>query len=136
MALVTCPCGSRFEAIRSNARYCSEKCRKRGSRAGLKVARPTPLPVRATAPEPEVEVGSVVAATITDLGPALGTPAGLAAVKLAQLIDASTIMQGASVAAWTREMRAAIADAKGASAPAAKSRLQVAREARDAKRLG
>jgi hypothetical protein len=56
----------------------------------------------------------VTGAVIADLSAAnaLHSPAGLAAVRLAQLIDAATLMQGSSSAAWVREMRAALAEAK------------------------
>ena len=65
-------------------------------------------------------LGSVTVAVIAELSEAnaLGSPAGLAAVKLAQLIDSATLMQGTSVAAWTREMRAALDAAKGTAEPA------------------
>lgn len=117
MSQVTCPCGQRFDATSPRARYCSATCRKRGSRAGLRVA-PVSSPAAAAPPldeaPPVAEVGSVVAATIADLSDAgaLGTPAGLAAVKLAQLVDGAGSLAGSSVAAWVREMRAALAEAK------------------------
>lgn len=112
VASVVCPCGTTFEAQSKRATYCSATCRKRGSRAGLRLAQPTALPsAQVEAPE----VGSVVVSVITDLGAAVNTPAGLAAVKLAQLVDGATLMQGSSVAAWVREMRAAIAEAKQAA---------------------
>lgn len=130
--LITCPCGARFEAVNGNARYCSATCRKRGSRAGLRLAKPATI---AVLPEPSVEVGSVVAATIADLqeSSALDTPAGLAAVKLAQLIDGATLMQGSSVAAWVREMRAAIAEAKQAPPVEERNPLAEMKRRRDAR---
>lgn len=114
MAQLTCPCGTRFEAESPRARYCSGKCRKRGSRAGMKVAQNVrQMPRREPAPAPE-EIGSVVGAVIAELNEAnaLQTAAGLAAVKLAQLIDGASDFGSTSAAAWTREMRAALADAK------------------------
>ena len=117
MAQVTCPCGARFEAKSPRAVYCSDRCKKRGYRAGLKSSRTTdPTP----APPPEVaELGSVTGAVIAELAEAnaLGSAAGLTAVKLAGLIDAASPMVGQSVAGWAREMRAALDAAKG-SAPA------------------
>lgn len=61
----------------------------------------------------ELERSSVTAAVIAELDEAnaLGSASGLAAVKLAQLIDSATLMQGASVAAWTKELRASIEQA-------------------------
>ena len=117
MAAVTCPCGNRFEASSPRAVYCSPRCRKRGSRAGVVVVASKPAP--APLPDMPTEVPSVVGAVIADLSAAnaLHTPAGLAAVKLAQLIDGATLVNGSSPAAWAREMRAALADAKS-DAPA------------------
>lgn len=71
------------------------------------------------APPEVAELGSVTGAVIAELAEAnaLGSAAGLTAVKLAQLIDAATPMVGTSLAGWTREMRAALDAAKG-SAPA------------------
>lgn len=113
MNTVTCPCGARFEARSPRAVYCSPRCRKRGNRAGVTAA---PIrPKAATQPPADVaEVPSVTGAVIADLAAAnaLQSPAGLAAVRLAQLIDAATLMSGSSVAAWVREMRAALDDAK------------------------
>lgn len=117
---VTCPCGTRFEAKSPRATYCSATCRKRGSRAGVRVERPVRSLPAAPAPVPDdVDIPSVTGAVIADLSEAnaLKSPAGLAAVRLAQLIDAASPMQGSSVAAWTKEMRASLADAK-AVAPA------------------
>jgi hypothetical protein len=111
---VTCPCGSRFEARSPRAVYCSAKCRKRGNRAGVSAV-PTRSPKVAPLPVPDqAEVPSVTGAVIADLAAAnaLGSPAGLAAVRLAQLIDSVTPMAGSSAAAWVREMRAALDDAK------------------------
>ena len=120
MADVTCPCGARFDAASPRAVYCSAKCRKRGSRAGLVAVRPAPvstMPAPPTPPVPAADgsgLGSVVAAVVAELrdANALTSAEGLAAVKLAELIDYATPMQGSSVAAWTREMRAALASAK------------------------
>lgn len=118
MASVTCPCGTRFEASSPRAVYCSPRCRKRGSRAGV-LAVPTKAVTAPPPTVPEVEVPSVTGAVIADLAACnvLDSPAGLAAVRLAQLIDAATLMSGSSCAAWVREMRSALADAKS-DAPA------------------
>lgn len=116
MRRVTCPCGAKFEARSTRAVYCSQACRKRGSRAGVSVSRSTTAAVPSPAAEAAVEAAgelertSVTAAVIAELDEAnaLGSASGLAAVKLAQLIDSATLMQGASVAAWTKELRALI----------------------------
>lgn len=118
MATVTCPCGTRFEAASTRARYCSAKCRKRGSRAGLVVAaRPADQPAPAPVEPVDGEIPSVVGATIRELSEAraLSTASGLAAVQLARLIDAATPMMGSSVAAWSRELRACLVEAKQAA---------------------
>lgn len=117
----TCPCGTRFESQSPRAVYCSPTCRKRASRAGVVVmpnvkSRPESPPMVA----PEVEVPTVTGAVIAELGKAnaMGSPAGLAAVKLAQLIDSASLASGPAVSGWTREMRAALAEAKGVAEPA------------------
>jgi hypothetical protein len=65
-------------------------------------------------PPVDADVPSLVGSVISDLAAAgaLGSPAGLAAVKLAQLIDGSTLVNGSAPAAWVREMRSALAEAK------------------------
>lgn len=123
MRTVTCPCGTQFEASSPRATYCSPTCRKRGSRAGVVATqrpaklRPTPVQTPAPTEDPVVEVPTVTGAVIADLAEsnALQSPAGLAAVRLAQLIDSATLMAGSSAAAWVREMRAALAEAKSAA---------------------
>ena len=121
MRSVLCPCGTRFEASSPRATYCSARCRKRASTAGMRLAKPSRRDEAPAAPMPAVpDLGSVTAAAIAELSEAnaLGSPAGLAAVKLAQLIDQATPMVGASVAGWSREMRAALDAAKGTAEPA------------------
>ena len=122
MATVTCPCGKRFEASSPRAVYCSPRCRKRGSRAGVAVV--APAAKAAAAPRPDPDPGEAIA-TVTgaviaelDAANALKSAAGLAAVRLAQMIDSATLMAGSSVAAWTREMRASLAEAKQSAEPA------------------
>lgn len=122
MRTLTCPCGAQFEAASPRAVYCSPRCRKRASDAGIRLvpkAKPAAAPPAAAPPAAVEDVPSVTGSVIAELGAAgaLSSPAGLAAVRLAQLIDSATLMQGSSVAAWSREMRAALADAK-AAAPA------------------
>jgi hypothetical protein len=65
-------------------------------------------------PPVDADVPSLVGSVIADLSAAgaLGSPAGLAAVKLAQLVDGSTQVNGSAPATWVREMRAALAEAK------------------------
>lgn len=79
-------------------------------------------PAAAPPPQPALvqddeAVPSVVRATIAELADAgaLSCAAGLAAVQLARLIDSATPMMGSSVAAWTRELRACLAEAKQAA---------------------
>ena len=120
MRSVTCPCGTQFEPGNGKAKYCSGACRKRASRAGIR-AKVKPAEKRTPTPAPlDAEVPTVVGAVIADLAAAnaLATPSGLAAVKLAQLIDGATLHSGSSPAAWVREMRSAVAEAKS-GAPAA-----------------
>jgi hypothetical protein len=74
----------------------------------------TTRPVVVPPPPVDADVPSLVGSVISDLAAAgaLGSPAGLAAVKLAQLIDGSTLVNGSAPAAWVREMRSALAEAK------------------------
>lgn len=136
--VVTCPCGARFEASSPRAVYCSPRCRKRGSRAGVAAVpqkrTPHPAPEPPDLPDSVQSVTGSVVAELTAAN-ALGSAAGLAAVKLAQLIDSATLMQGAAVAAWTREMRAALVEAK-AGAPAAEADPLDELERRRAERRG
>ena len=122
MAQVTCPCGTRFEAKSARAVYCSDRCKKRGYRAGLKAAPVAVTPAVLPTVTPDADVPSVTGAAIAELrdANALGSAAGLAAVRLAQLIDSASAMSGAAVAGWVREMRAALAEAR-ADSPAEES---------------
>lgn len=106
--MVTCPCGARFEAKSRRAAYCSPRCRKRASRAGVP-AQPAPVDRAPTA----VPAGSVARAVAAELDAAnAGTTAlGLAAVRLAELVDEATPEMGTCVASWAREMRATLAEA-------------------------
>jgi len=123
---VTCPaCGDDFEARSPRATYCSPRCRQRASRAGARVRKPAKPAKVASLPPPATdtpEVPSVTGAAIAELAEAnaLHSAAGLAAVRLAQLVDSATLMSASAPAAWVREMRAALAEAKQA-APATES---------------
>lgn len=110
-------CGSSFETKRRNAKYCSDRCRKRAQRVGVNAASDaTSLPPD----EPSSQVNdadSLVSAARAELV-AVGresTAAGRAVLALARRIDSSTMEPGSSLAALIREFRASMAEAvKGA----------------------
>jgi hypothetical protein len=100
-------CGEGFEAKRTNAKYCSDKCRQRGHRRP-----PAPI-VGLPAPGPAPD-GLLTKATRTKLD-ATGradTELGAAALFLAARLDAVGMLEtGAGVAALMKEYRATLADA-------------------------
>lgn len=132
---VECPCGTRFHARSSRARYCSAKCRQRALRAAKQAANPMPKVAKPAkrAPKPRAKVVRAVAKvspTVETVGPvaeavlaellesdAVDSAAGRAALKLALLVDDATMFGGASVAGWVREMRAALAEARAVAPP-------------------
>lgn len=111
-------CGSSFETKRRNAKYCSDRCRKRAQRVGVNAASDAPsLPPD----EPSVHVNdgadSLASAAREELAAAgrESTATGRAVLALARRIDSSTMEPGSSLAALVREFRASMAEAvKGA----------------------
>lgn len=105
-------CPTEFEAKRSAAKYCSERCKKRAQRrpGGTKAAK-----VLAISAEPpsETPLGGTAAATAAELERAgrLETALGQAALALAYRIDAGVGETGSSLAALVREHRATLAEA-------------------------
>ena len=114
-------CDGPFEAKHARATYCSDRCRKRASRAG---GRPRGVGAGKAAAEPstasEPVVGDVAEATQRELAAVgrLDTALGRAAMLAARRLDASsTADTGASVAALLREHRAALAGALSVADP-------------------
>jgi len=142
--LITCAtCSSDFDARSSRARFCSSKCRTqahyRRTKLGIPEAlnpAPTPkAPAKGRKPTPDDSPIGTLGAVITELNDAgrLNTSAGQAAVALASRIDAGA-ESSSGLAALTREMRAAMAEATAnvAQAGDALDELRAKREARRA----
>lgn len=121
-------CGTEFEASSPRASYCSAACRKRGSRAGMKVLDQEPE----APPVPEDEP-PLLSATRRELEAAGvdNTALGQQALELARRMTHPRAM-GLSVAPISKELRSVMADALK-DAPRA-SGLDELRARRDAKR--
>lgn len=105
---VTCSaCGLGFDAKSPQARYCSARCRQRGSRAGRASVS------QIMAPKPSGVDGPLTAATRQALVSAgrEGSPHGIAALLLAQRLDHPTGDTGSAVASMVREHRATLEQA-------------------------
>lgn len=114
---ITCAaCSTDFNARSSRARFCSAKCRTdahyRRTKLGLPEAKtPAPKPKRTRKPKADSITGALgaVVAELTAAG-RLDSSAGQAAVALARRIDDGA-ESSSGLAALTREMRAAMAEA-------------------------
>src|SRR4051812_17494216 len=90
---VTCSCGTTFAARNPRARYCSDRCRKRGQRGGVVVELPTDAPAPAQ--------GAVEAATRRELEDVdrLDTSLGQMCLALARRLDNPGVDTGSAMAA-------------------------------------
>ena len=142
--LITCAsCSTDFDARSSRARFCSSKCRTaahyRRTKLGIPETRdPKPVPkksVKGRKPKPTDSPTGTLGAVVAELTEAgrLQTSAGQAAVALARRIDDGA-ESSSGLAALTREMRAAMAEATAnvAQAGDALDELRAKREARRA----
>lgn len=106
-------CGSRYDALRQTARYCSGKCRKRAQRSGL--ARPAAD--RASQPPAAAPTsatrGRLTAAVLRELQDAGRDESalGLACLIAAERLDFSSLESGSALAALNRDFRLAYAAA-------------------------
>lgn len=127
-------CGTVYTARRSTSRYCSSGCRVIATRKGVAVSRAVePVADKAVG----IPISGVEMATLAELQAAgrVDSAAGQKALTLARLIDTPPPMTHSSIAGWSREHGAAMAVAlKDARPVASKSRLELVREARNAKR--
>jgi hypothetical protein len=131
-------CGQPFAPASKRARFCSVKCRTQATRARA-TGQPESIakPKRARKPKAQAEdfPAGTLGAVIAELTAAgrLQTSAGQAAVALASRIDAGA-ESSSGLAALTREMRAAMAEATAnvAQAGDALDELRAKREARRA----
>ena len=112
-------CAQTFSTSSRRARFCSPKCRTQATRARARgetesvaiPAKPKPKRTRKPAPESDAPVGAL-GAVLAELRAAgrLDSSAGQAAVALARRIDDGA-ESSSGLAALTREMRAAMAEA-------------------------
>ena len=119
MARTCDACGADFDARSPRARFCSDKCRSRARYRREVLGQPeavaSPKPKRTrkakAAAEPDAPVGAL-GAVLAELQAAgrLDSSAGQAAVALARRIDDGA-ESSSGLAALTREMRAAMAEA-------------------------
>ena len=144
---ITCAaCSTDFEARSSRARFCSAKCRYdahyRRTRLGLPEGPATPepakgkaKPMRTAKAKPEAVPTGALGAVLDELQAAgrLQSSAGQAAVALARRIDDGA-ESSAGLAALTREMRAAMAEALS-RAEATGDALDELRARREARRV-
>lgn len=135
-------CGASFSPASKRARFCSVKCRTQATRAraagqpeSLAPVKPKRTRKAKPAPEPDAPVGTLgaVLAELREAG-RLDSSAGQAAVALARRIDDGA-ESSAGLAALTRELRAAMAEAL-ARAEAAGDALDELRARREARRVG
>lgn len=136
-------CGGAFTAAHRRARFCSPKCRTQATRArarGESEALPPRTKAKGSSRQKAstadaTEVTGVTSAVIAELTAAgrLHTSAGQSALALARRIDDGA-ESSAGLAALTREMRAAMAEATSnvAEAGDALDELRARREARRA----
>lgn len=122
-------CGVPFQAVRRSARYCGERCKKRGQRtpagraARERAARVTAHPRPEPHPEPVGPVvrlrGPVEATVKRELSRAgrLATVDGQCSWLLGRRLDHPDVESGAGVAALARQLRASFDAAMGATAP-------------------
>jgi hypothetical protein len=115
---VTCTCGKTFHAARANARYCSDKCRKRTKRSGADVAE-LPPPTAGETPR----LGPITTAALRELAEAgrLETSLGQTALALANRLDHGMLETGSAYASLSKEFAVKMAEATkgaaGATAP-------------------
>jgi len=106
-------CGAVFEAARSDARFCGERCRKRAQRGAAGG------PVRPVERLDDLPGPGLAAAVLAELEAAgrVDTAGGQSALTLARRIEDGRDT-GSAIASLNREMRATLAEAvKGAKVP-------------------
>lgn len=120
-------CETPFEAKRSTAKYCSERCKKRNQRGGgAEKAK------QREEPKLPDGLGATATATLLHLEEAgvLHTPLAQAALKLAHRLDYSQMDTGAGVASLAKQLEATLASATASAEPEADpiDELRAARE--------
>lgn len=133
---LTCQvCETPFEAKRTSAKYCSERCKKRNQRGGGAAKAK-----EREEPKPPDGLGATTTATLLHLEEAgvLHTPLAQAALKLAHRLDYSHMDTGAGVASLAKQLEATLASATAAAEPEADpiDELRAARERKRAAAAG
>ncbi|HQV83160.1 MAG TPA: hypothetical protein PLX57_08645 [Ornithinibacter sp.] len=127
----TCTCGKTFAAGRANARYCSDKCRKRTNRApGADVV---PIAPESANVEAGPHIGPIEAAARSELEQAdrLDTSLGQVVVALARRLDRGEMETGSAYSSLANTYDAKMAAAtRGAGKATAPGQLQDELEAR------
>jgi signal transduction histidine kinase len=123
-------CGAPYEAIRANARFCSDRCRKRTARKPRPLTEMPSIPADA-APVEASHLSKIVTEELI-AGGVLDTSPGQAALLLAQRMELGTTDTGSAVAAMSRELRSLMAEALGKTEVAADpmDELKARRESR------
>lgn len=120
MTARTCDeCSTRFEAKRSDARFCSPACRKRAGRAAERAVTNAPDRRRATEADPAVDTALIdTTRAALDLAGLVDTYLGQLALSLARDIALGVYGAG-SHAGLAKELRAVMTAALPAAKPAA-----------------
>ncbi len=116
----TCPCGSTLAASTPNAKYCSDRCRKRVKRSGADAVGLVP-------PADDGPAGPVEGATHAELKAVsrLGTTLGQQALAAARRLDRSVMDTGSGYASLNRELRETLtAETRGVSSQTSPQRLR------------
>jgi hypothetical protein len=143
-------CRKPYEAKKVTSRFCSATCRVRTNRASKRTAKPAPkrvkqppapvvAPVEPVAVEPQqwIRRTALTDATLAELVAAgrQNSAAGQKALALAELIDNPPPLTWSSIAGWSREHGAAMAEAlRVENVPQAASLADQLKARRDAKR--
>lgn len=137
MPRVTCTCGKSFTATRANAKYCSDRCRKRTKRSGADVVSMPPRSDDEESTEPTAQkMGPVETAAHRELLAAdrVGSFLGQTALATARKIDDGVTETGSAFSSLSKELRATMLEAlRGTKAATAPQQLQDELAARRAK---
>ena len=124
---VTCPCGTTFQARNPRAKYCSDRCRKRGQRGQRAGGAVVELPTSPADGDEAPKLGPVAAATARELEQVgrLDTALGQACMAMARRLDLPGRDTGSALAAVAARLESLLATAtKGAGKPTAPQQLR------------
>lgn len=123
-------CGSRFEAARADARYCSGRCRMAASRKAKDAA---PVVALRPAPAPTVAVATILDAVRAELADLGDTPEKLRALRLAALLD-DPMTQPSATPTIDRQLGVVLAQLRAAQVATEPTAAQRARDELAARR--